>query len=51
MLTEEALSLNLRRSVLALRAAALVIEAEGIDDVAVPSMGLRVVGGVDVQAC
>jgi hypothetical protein len=31
MLTEESLSLNLRRSVLALRAAALVVEAEAGD--------------------
>jgi hypothetical protein len=36
MLTEESLSLNLRRSVMALRAAALVIEAEAIDSDAVP---------------
>ncbi len=36
MLTEESLSLNLRRSVMALRAAALVIEAEAVDADAMP---------------
>jgi hypothetical protein len=38
MLTEESLSLNLRRSVLALRAAALVIEAEAIDNDSLPQV-------------
>jgi hypothetical protein len=36
MLTDESLSLNLRRSVLALRAAALVVEAESADHNSLP---------------
>jgi hypothetical protein len=36
MLTEESLSLNLRRSVLALRAAALVVQAEATDNDSMP---------------
>jgi hypothetical protein len=39
MLTDESLSLNLRRSVLALRAAALVVQAEAMDDDSVPQAG------------
>ncbi len=39
MLTEESLSLNLRRSVLALRAAALVVEAESADNDSIPQAG------------
>ena len=47
MLTEEALSLNLRRSVLAIRAAALVVEADAGDMAALakPPRRLAVVGG------
>jgi len=36
MLTDESLSLNLRRSVLALRAAALVVQAEAADNDSMP---------------
>jgi hypothetical protein len=39
MLTEESLSLNLRRSVLALRAAALVVQAEATDNDSMPQAG------------
>ncbi len=39
MLTEESLSLNLRRSVLALHAAALVVEAEATDNNSLPIAG------------
>jgi hypothetical protein len=39
MLTDESLSLNLRRSVLALRAAALVVEAEATDNEAAVQFG------------
>jgi hypothetical protein len=39
MLTDESLSLNLRRSVLALRAAALVVQAEAMDDDSMPQAG------------
>jgi hypothetical protein len=50
MLTEEALSLNLRRSVLALRAAALVVEAETSDDIdALPQIGMRFAATADIQ--
>jgi hypothetical protein len=48
MLTEEALSLNLRRSVLALRAAALVVEAETADVEAVARVGLRLAATADI---
>jgi hypothetical protein len=48
MLTEEALSLNLRRSVLALRAAALVLEAE-TDMEAIPCIGMRFAATADIQ--
>jgi hypothetical protein len=49
MLTEEALSLNLRRSVLALRAAALVVEAETSDIDAIPQIGMRFAATADIQ--
>jgi hypothetical protein len=39
MLTDESLSLNLGRSVLALRAAALVVEAEATDNEAAVQFG------------
>jgi hypothetical protein len=51
MLTEEAVTLNLRRSVLALRAAALVVEADVIDDDAVPPLGLRDVSAAGARVC
>ena len=38
MLTDESLSLNLRRSVLALRAAALVVEAESAGNHSLPQV-------------
>jgi hypothetical protein len=49
MLTEEAVSLNLRRAVLALRAASLVVEAEASDFEAVAQVGLRVAAMADAQ--
>jgi hypothetical protein len=49
MLTEEALSLDLRRSVLALRAAALVVEAETADMEPIPQIGLRFAATADIQ--
>jgi hypothetical protein len=49
MLTEEALSLNLRRSVLALRAAALVLEAEAGDMDLMSQLGLRFSATTDIQ--
>jgi hypothetical protein len=49
MLTEEALSLNLRRSVLALRAAALVVEAEAGDHDLMSQLGLRFSATADIQ--
>ncbi len=49
MLTDEALSLNLRRSVLALRAAALVVEAETSDMDAIPRIGMRFAATADIQ--
>ncbi len=49
MLTEEALSLNLRRSVLALRAAALVVEAETSELEAIPHIGMRFAATADIQ--
>jgi hypothetical protein len=49
MLTEEALSLDLRRSVLALRAAALVMEAETSDIEAMPQFGMRFAATADIQ--
>jgi hypothetical protein len=50
MLTEEALALNLRRSVLALRAAALVVEAEAGDLDLMSPFGLRFGATANVQA-
>ncbi len=49
MLTEEALSLELRRSVLALRAAALVMEAEASDMDTLPQVGMRFAATADIR--
>jgi hypothetical protein len=49
MLTEEALSLNLRRSVLALRAAALVVEAEAGDLDLISKLGIPFGATADIQ--
>jgi hypothetical protein len=51
MLTEEALTLNLRRSVLALRAAALVVEADTLEDDGIPELGLRRPATADARFC
>ena len=50
MLTEESLSLNLRRSVSALRAAAFVVEAEAASVEAVIPVGLRLAANADILA-
>jgi hypothetical protein len=49
MLTEESLSLNLRRSVLALRAAALVVEAEAGDFANVSNICPRFAAASDIR--
>jgi hypothetical protein len=51
MLTEEALTLNLRRSVLALRAAALVVEADTLEDDRIPELGLHHSRTADARVC